>query len=111
MPDQPQLDQSDARSGENSGWLTAWRVLFGVFLGLLAACLYWIVTLGLPGALDNTQFGYEAFFAAFAGICLIGRFTLRVLQRGVWVDRRTETLMDGRRVPWLLRMRGDSGRR
>jgi hypothetical protein len=109
MPDQPALDQSDP--GGNLGWSIGWRVLLGVFLGLLAACLYWIVTLGLPGALDNTQFGYEAFSAAFVGICLLGRFTRRALQRGFWIDRRNEGLMEGGRVSWLIRVRRDSGRR
>jgi hypothetical protein len=86
------------------GWFNAWGVLLAVFLGLLCACIYWIVRLGVWDALDNTQFKYEAFFAAFLGVCLIGRWSVPyLLLNASTIDRRNADLMNMPRSRWFFR--------
>jgi hypothetical protein len=86
------------------GWSNVWGVLLAVFLGLVCACVYWIIRLGFRGALDNAQFKYEAFFAAVLGVCLIGRWSVPyLLLNASTIDRRNAGLMNMSRSGWFFR--------
>jgi hypothetical protein len=72
------------------GWYNIWGVLLAVFIGLVSACAYWIVRLGVWGALSNTQFGFEAVLAFLVGICLLTRWTMPyALLNAASIDPRT----------------------
>jgi predicted exporter len=87
-------DPEPIRQFRGQGWFNVWGVLFGVFVGLLCACAYWIVQLGFRGALDNSHFGYEAFFAAILGVVLIGRWSVpRLILDASSIDPRNAALM------------------
>jgi hypothetical protein len=90
------------------GWFNVWGLLLAVLIGLVCACIYWIVRLGFWGALDNAQFGYEAFFAAALGILLIGRWSVPdLLVNGPTIDPRNANLF--RRLSRRWWFRGSSG--
>ena len=81
-----------------------WGVLLAVFIGLVCACIYWIVRLGFWSALDNAQFGYEAFFAAALGVVLIGRWSVpRLLVDAPSIDPRSADLFRRTARRWWFR--------
>jgi hypothetical protein len=86
------------------GWFNIWGVLLLLFVGLLGMCGYWIMSLGLWGALDNNQFAYAAFFAAILGICLIGRWSVpNALLNAPSVDPRNADTLRMFRPGWYFR--------
>jgi hypothetical protein len=92
------------REFRGRGWYNVWGLLLALFIGLVCACIYWIARLGFWGALDNTQFGFEAFFAAVLGICLIGRWSVPVLLRTApTIDPRNAAAMRMFRPGWFFR--------
>jgi hypothetical protein len=102
--DGPESDPEPIREFRGQGWYNVWGLLLAVFIGLLCACLYWIVTLGFRGALDNAHFGYEAFFAIVLGVVLIGRWSVpRLLLDAPKIDPRNADLMYTWRPGWFFR--------
>jgi hypothetical protein len=86
------------------GWFNLWGVLLLVLVGLLGDCSFCIMRLGFRGALDNSQFGYAAFFGAILGICLIGRWSVpRALLDASAVDRRSVHILRNSRTGWYRR--------
>lgn len=92
------------------GWYNIWGVLLAIFVGLVCACIYWVAQLGLAGAIANSFFGYEAFFAGALGILLLGRWTIpRLLLDVPSLDPRSAALT--RRWWWGWRWGRISSRR
>jgi hypothetical protein len=86
------------------GWYNVWGLMLAVFVGLISACVYWIARLGFRGALDTSQFGYAAFFAAVLGICLAARWSVPyLLLKGSSIDPRNAALMRMWRPGWFFR--------
>src|SRR5882724_5782019 len=79
----------------------AWRFIALMVLVLLAACAYWIVTLGAPGAFADRRFQFAALAVLFLGACLIGRWMMRPLRDGIVLDRRNARLMRSPRANWM----------
>ena len=75
----PADEPEPIREFRGQGWYNIWGVLLAVFIGLLCACIYWIARLGFWGALAETSFGYEAFFAGILGLVLLGRWSIPYL--------------------------------
>jgi hypothetical protein len=103
MTDRPPQHLNVDSGRERRSWLLAWRFAALAFLLLLAACAYWIITLGFFQAIAEVRFQWAVFGAVLTGILLLGRFTVRALTRGIAFERRNATLMDLFRPGWFMR--------
>ena len=92
------------RKFRGDGWYNVWGVLLAGFIGLLGACIYWIVRAVFFGDEIGRQFGYELFFAVVLGVLLMGRWTLpRLLLDAPSIDPRTGALTRPIRSWWVRR--------
>jgi hypothetical protein len=102
--DRSESDPEPIREFRGQGWFNVWGLLLAVLVGLLCACVYWIVTLGFRGAFDNAHFEYAAFFAVVLGVVLIGRWSVPwLLLDAPKIDRRNARLMYTPRTGWFFR--------
>lgn len=89
---------------QGQGWFNVWGLLLAVFIGLVCACIYWIVRLVFFGDAVGYQFGYELFFACMIGICLIGRWSIpHLLLDAPSIDPRTANLFRRTSRRWWFR--------
>lgn len=83
------------------GWYNVWRLLLAVFIGLVCACIYWIVRAVFFGEAIARQFGYELFFAVVLGVLLMGRWTVpRMILDSPSIDERAAGLTKRYRFWW-----------
>jgi cobalamin biosynthesis protein CobD/CbiB len=94
VENQPQQDQIGASQSDGNhaspdrGWRGVWGLLVLVFVLLLAACSYWLVTLGVGKAFENGAFLVLLILAILVLLCIGARMMVRMLRAGTVIDNR-----------------------
>jgi hypothetical protein len=84
------------------GWRGVWGLLLQLFVCLLGACGYWVITTGVSQAFaDGGAFPLFALITILIGLCIVARITARQFRSGIVIDRRN--YIDLSRAQWFKR--------